>query len=440
VPPEGPLRLDARDSGFENAFAAFLDRQRDSDENVDRVAADIVADVRRRGDQALIDYTQRFDRLALTPATLRLPQSEIDRAVAVVPADRRAAIDLAAERIEAFHRRLLPANVDYVDEAGVRLGARYTPVESVGLYVPGGLAAYPSSLLMNAVPARVCGVPRVVIAMPTPDGKVDPLVLYAARVAGVEEIWRIGGAQAIAALAWGTATIRAVDKIVGPGNAYVAAAKRLVFGRVGIDLLAGPSEILVVADRDNDPAWIAADLLSQAEHDASSQAILITDDAAFADAVCAAVDRHLATLDRAAIAGASWRANGAVILVPELMDASPIVDRIAAEHVELAIEQDRAERLSGLIRHAGAIFLGRHTPEAIGDYVAGTNHVLPTSRTARFSGGLGVHDFLKRTSIVSCDPASLARIGPAAVTLAAAEGLGAHGLSVSLRLDRSRKS
>lgn len=434
MPPEGPRFLDARDPGFETAFAAFLDGQREAAEDVDRVAAAIVADVRRRGDAALIEYTTRFDRLALTPETLRLPEAEIDRAVAAVPADRRAAIDLAAQRIEAFHRRLLPSNVDYVDDAGVRLGARFTPVDSVGLYVPGGLAAYPSSLLMNAVPARVCGVPRIVIAMPTPDGKVDPLVLYAARVAGVREIWRVGGAQAIAALAWGTASIRPVDKIVGPGNAWVAAAKRIVFGRVGIDLLAGPSEILVVADGANEPDWIAADLLSQAEHDTSSQAILITDDQAFGQAVCRAVDQHLATLPRAAIAGAAWRDHGAVILVPDLQAAAPIVDRIAAEHVELAMEPGPAETLCARIRHAGAIFLGRHTPEAVGDYVAGTNHVLPTSRTARFSGGLGVNDFLKRTSIVACDPQSLARIGPAAITLAEAEGLGAHRLSVAIRL------
>ena len=431
---EEPRFLDARAPGFESEFTAFLESQRESAEDVDRVAAEIVADVRRRGDAALIDYTARFDRLTLTPETLRLPKTEIAGAVTSVPADRRAAIDLAASRIESFHRRLLPANVDYVDDTGVRLGARFTPVDSVGLYVPGGLAAYPSSLLMNAVPAKVCGVPRIVVAMPTPDGKVDPLVLYAAQVAGVTEILRVGGAQAIAALAYGTGTIAPVDKIVGPGNAWVAAAKRIVFGRVGIDLLAGPSEILVVADRDNDPLWIAADLLSQAEHDTSSQAILIADDWAFARAVCAAVDQHLITLPRAAIAGSAWRDHGAVILVDDLAACAPIVDRIAAEHVELAMEREPAEALCARIRHAGAIFLGRHTPEAVGDYVAGTNHVLPTSRTARFSGGLGVNDFLKRTSIVACDPQSLARIGPAAVTLAEAEGLGAHRLSVAIRL------
>jgi len=437
VPPRGPQFLDSRSPDFESSFSRLLDAQRETAEDVDRVAGEIIADVRSRGDAALIDYTARFDRLTLTAQSLRLPVADIAAAAASVPSVERAAIDLAARRIEAFHRRLLPQNIDYVDEEGVRLGARFTPLDSVGLYVPGGLAAYPSSLLMNAIPARVCGVRRVAIAMPTPDGKVDPLVLYAARVAGIDEIWRIGGAQAIAALAWGTASIPPVDKIVGPGNAWVAAAKRQVFGRVGIDLLAGPSEILVVADSHNDPAWIAADLLSQAEHDVSAQAILIADDRAFADAVCAAVDRHLQTLDRAAIAGASWRDNGAVILVPDIAGAAPIIDRIAAEHVELAMEPAAAEALCDRIRHAGAIFLGRYTPEAIGDYVAGTNHVLPTSRTARFSGGLGVGDFLKRTSIVACDAASLQRIGPAAITLARAEGLGAHGLSVAVRLSRS---
>jgi histidinol dehydrogenase len=437
VPPDGPLRLDSRDSDFERRFATFLGAQREAAEDVDRVAGEIIADVRARGDAALLDYTKRFDRLELKPETLRLPVADIANAGHSIPAVRREAIDLAAKRIEAFHRRLLPQNVDYVDEVGVRLGARFTPLDSVGLYVPGGLAAYPSSLLMNAIPARVCGVGRIAIAMPTPDGKVDPLVLYAAHVAGIDEIWRVGGAQAIAALAWGTETIPPVDKIVGPGNAWVAAAKRQVFGRVGIDLLAGPSEILVVADGRNDPSWIAADLLSQAEHDVSAQSILVTDDAAFAEAVCAAIDHHLRSLDRAEIAGQSWRTHGAIFLVPDLAEVAPIVDRIAAEHVEIAMDGPAAEALAARIRHAGAIFIGRWTPEAIGDYVAGTNHVLPTSRTARFSGGLGVGDFLKRTSIVGCDAASLARIGPAAITLADAEGLGAHGLSVAIRLGRA---
>jgi histidinol dehydrogenase len=342
----------------------------------------------------------------------------------------------AAKRIETFHRALLPKDVDFTDSTGTRLGARYRPIDSVGVYVPGGLAAYPSSVLMNIVPAKVAGVGRIAMVVPTPGGILNPLVMLAAEIAGADEVWRIGGAQAIAALAYGTQSIRPVDKITGPGNAYVAAAKRRVFGQVGIDLIAGPSEILVVADAANDPAWIAADLLSQAEHDASSQSVLIADDAAFAASVARAVASELGTMARADIAGASWRDNGCIILVPDVAACAPIVDRIAAEHVELAMEMAPAEALAGKIRHAGAIFLGRHTPEAIGDYVAGTNHVLPTSRAARFSGGLGVADFLKRTSLVACTPESLAALGPAALTLAEAEGLGAHGRSVSIRLNR----
>ena len=436
-----PRKLDAAAPGFERDFSAFLGRNREADENVDRVAAEIVADVRARGDVALLEYTNRFDRLAIADAGgLRVTDAERRAAAATVPARQREAIAFAAKRIEAFHRALMPTDVDFVDSTGTRLGARYRPVDSAGVYVPGGTAAYPSSVLMNIVPARVAGVPRIVMVVPTPDGVVNPLVMLAAEVAGADEVWRIGGAQAVAALAYGTASIAPVDKITGPGNAWVAAAKRRVFGQVGIDLIAGPSEILVVADGRNDPAWIAADLLSQAEHDASSQSILVTDDAAFADAVAAAVEAELRTLPRAAIAGASWRDNGCLIVVPDLAACAPIVDRIAAEHVELAMEPGPAEALAGRIRHAGAIFIGRYTPEAIGDYVAGTNHVLPTSRAARFSGGLGVSDFLKRTSLVSCTPESLAALGPAALALADAEGLGAHGRSVSIRLDRRGRS
>jgi len=433
-----PLRLDAAAPGFERDFAAFLSRNRDADENVDRVASEIVADVRARGDAALVDYTHKFDRVKVEAAGLRISDTDRKAAAAKVPAAQREALAFAAARIEAFHRALLPSDVDFTDSTGTRLGARYRPLESVGVYVPGGLAAYPSSVLMNIVPAKVAGVPRIVMVVPTPDGVLNPLVMLAADIAGADEVWRIGGAQAVAALAYGTQSITAVDKIVGPGNAYVAAAKRRVFGQVGIDLIAGPSEILVVADAQNDPAWIAADLLSQAEHDASSQSVLIADDRAFADAVVRAVEAELRTMARADIAGASWRDNGAVILVPDIGGAAPIVDRIAAEHVELAMEQGPAGILSEKIHHAGAIFLGRYTPEAIGDYVAGTNHVLPTSRAARFSGGLGVADFLKRTSLVSCTPEALAALGPAALALAEAEGLAAHGRSVSIRLNSRR--
>ena len=431
-----PLRLDASAPGFEKEFSAFLGRNRDTDENVDRIVAGIVADVRARGDAAVVDYTARFDWTGITAANMRISDAERDAAAATVPAAQREALIFAARRIEAFHRALLPQDVDFTDATGTRLGARYRPVDAAGVYVPGGTAAYPSSVLMNIVPAKVAGVRRIVMVVPTPGGTLNPLVMLAAGIAGADEVWRIGGAQAVAALAYGTPSIKPVDKITGPGNAYVAAAKRRVFGQVGIDLIAGPSEILVVADRHNDPLWIAADLLSQAEHDPSSQSVLIADDAAFADAVVRAIEAELKTLARAEIAAASWRDNGAVILVPDFSAAPTIVDAIAAEHVELAMEMDEAEALSQKIRHAGAIFLGRHTPEAIGDYVAGTNHVLPTSRAARFSGGLGVSDFLKRTSLVACTPQSLAALGPSAVALAEAEGLGAHGRSVSLRLGR----
>ena len=376
------------------------------------------------------------DPIDVDAAGLRISESERDAAAAKVPAAQRDALMFAAARIETFHRALLPKDIEFTDSTGTRLGARYRPIDSVGVYVPGGLAAYPSSVLMNIVPAKVAGVRRIVMVVPTPDGVLNPLVMLAAGIAGADEIWRIGGAQAVAALAWGTDSIAPVDRVVGPGNAYVAAGKRRVFGQVGIDLIAGPSEILVVADRHNDPAWIAADLLSQAEHDASSQSVLIADDRAFAFAVEEAVDTELRTMPRAAIAGASWRDNGAIILVPDIAGSAPIVDRIAAEHVELAMEMAAADARSQKINHAGAIFIGRHTPEAIGDYGAGPNHVLPTSRAARFSGGLGVSDFLKRTSIVACTPEALAALGPAALVLAEAEGLAAHGRSVSIRLDR----
>ena len=421
--------LNFDDPGFEAAFRHLLSEKRESAADVDAAVAAIIADVRKRGDAALAEHTRRFDghdRLEVTRA-------EIDEAADSCPAATLDALTLAAERIEAFHRRQKPDDLDIVDAQGVRMGWRWTPVAAAGLYVPGGTAAYPSSLLMNAIPAKVAGVDRIAMAVPAPDGALNPLVLAAARLAGVDEVWRIGGAQAIAAFAYGTASVRAVDKVVGPGNAYVAAAKRQVFGTVGIDMIAGPSEILVLADGDNDPDWIAADLLSQAEHDPVAQSILITDDAAFAKRVIAAVAAQLKTLPRAAIAGESWRTYGAVILVPNLDVAIPLIDRIAPEHIELAIAEPA--HFATRIRNAGAIFLGRYTPEAVGDYLGGPNHVLPTARSARFSSGLGVMDFMKRTTILGCDAESLRAIGPAAVTLAQAEGLGAHARSVALRLN-----
>jgi histidinol dehydrogenase len=429
-----PLILSTRDADFEVAFEQLLGLKRESAADVDAAVAAIIDDVARRGDAALVEYTNRFDRVALTPAALRLSADEIAEAAEKAPHETVVALRLAAKRIEGFHRRQLPMEIDYVDDAGVRLGQRWRPVAAAGLYVPGGTAAYPSSVLMNAIPAKVAGVARLVMTVPAPDGVLNPLVLAAARLVEVDEIYRVGGAQAVAALAHGTETIAPVDKIVGPGNAYVAAAKRRVFGRVGIDMIAGPSEILVVADRDNDPLWIAADLLSQAEHDAAAQSILITDDPKFAAAVAAAVNRHLASLPRAGIARDSWEANGAVILVANFDEAVGLIDRIAPEHLELAVAEP--ERLAAQVRHAGAIFLGRHTPEAIGDYIAGPNHVLPTSRSARFASGLGVLDFMKRTTIVGCDEASLAALAPSAIRLAEAEGLDAHALSLSLRLAR----
>lgn len=428
-----PLRLDIRDAGFAQGFTTLLHAKREVSEDVQAIVHGILDDVRTRGDDALIDYTARFDRMTLTADRLRIGADEVQAALTRCSAELLAALDLAAERIEAFHRIQRPGVTDYRDAAGVRLGARWTPVGAAGLYVPGGTASYPSSVLMNALPARVAGVERIVMVVPTPDDTLNPLVLAAAHRCGITEIYRIGGAQAVGALAYGTATIRPVDKIVGPGNAFVAAAKRQVYGTVGIDSIAGPSEILVVADGKNDPAWIAADLLSQAEHDTSAQAILITDDAGFADAVAAAVDDHLTRLNRPAIAGESWREHGAIILVRDLLaDAPALVDQLAPEHLELAV--DDPDALAATIRNAGAIFLGRYTPEAIGDYVAGPNHVLPTARSARFSSGLNVLDFMKRTTFVACDARSLNAIGPAAVTLAESEGLGAHALSVAIRL------
>ena len=427
-----PLRLDASAPDFARAFERLVAGKRAAEENVDAAVAAIVADVKARGDAALLECTARFDRLNLVAAGLRLPAERIEQAMQRAPEKAVVALHTAAQRIADYHKRQLPEGFDYSDAQGIRLGSRWTPLDIVGLYVPGGTASYPSSVLMNAVPAKVAGVARLVMVVPTPDGKVNDLVLAAARIAGVDEIYRVGGAQAVAALAYGTATIPKVDKIVGPGNAYVAAAKKMVFGAVGIDLIAGPSEILVVADGENDPAWIAADLLSQAEHDAAAQSILITDDAGFADKAAAAVEQALAKLPRAAIARASWEKHGAIVVVKDLADAPALVDRLAPEHLELAVAEPEA--LAKRIRHAGAIFLGRHAPEAIGDYVAGPNHVLPTSQSARFSSGLGVLDFMKRTSIIGCDAKGLAAIGPAAVTLAEAEGLDAHALSVSIRL------
>jgi histidinol dehydrogenase len=428
-----PLNLDSREVGFDAAFQTFLDADRDSGANVEATVRTILDDVKQRGDAAVIEYTEKFDHLTLTSGSLRFTAEEIESAKSQCDTDTIDALEIAAARIEAFHRKLLPTDLDYQDDAGVRLGARWTAIESAGLYVPGGTAAYPSSVLMNAIPAKVAGVPRIAMVVPTPKGALNPLVLAAAHLAGVTEIYKIGGAQAVAALAYGTTSIHAVAKITGPGNAYVAAAKREVFGTVGIDMIAGPSEILVVADKENDPAWIAADLLSQAEHDTAAQSILITDDKAFADAVLRAVDAQLATLERTAIASQSWQDHGAIITVPTLDDAIALVDRIAPEHLELAVEVPDA--LAEKIRNAGAIFLGRHTPEAIGDYIAGPNHVLPTSRSARFSSGLGVHDFMKRTTFVGCAPDNLSTIGPAAMTLAKAEGLGAHERSIAIRMN-----
>ncbi|MGR3540168.1 MAG: histidinol dehydrogenase [Hasllibacter sp.] len=421
------------EEGFGTAFEALLTAKREDSPEVDEAVAAIIADVRARGDAALADLTLRFDRVDVS-GRLRVAEDEIEAAMAEAPDAEVEALRLAAGRIRAYHERQMPRDDSWEDAAGATLGWRWTPVDAAGLYVPGGLASYPSSVLMNAVPAKVAGVGRLAMVTPTPDGQVNPLVLAAARIAGVDEVWRIGGAQAVAALAYGTESIAPVDKITGPGNAYVAAAKRRVFGKVGIDSIAGPSEVLVIADAANDPDWVAVDLLSQAEHDASAQAILITDDEAFGAAVMAAVDARLRTLERRAIAGPSWRDFGAVIACRDMAEAADLANRLAPEHLELLV--DDADALAGRIRHAGAIFLGRWTPEAIGDYVAGPNHVLPTSRTARFSSGLSVLDFLKRTTLTRMTPAALKAAGPAAETLARSESLEAHGLSVALRLSQ----
>src|SRR5215217_8066057 len=429
-----PIRLDARAAGFAEKFRAFLDTKREASADVEQSVRAIIADVASRGDAALIELTKKFDRVDLGAIGLRVTQAELDAAAAACDVAAFDALRFARDRIETYHRRQLPKDDRFTDALGVEIGHCWTAIEAVGLYVPGGTAAYPSSVLMNAVPAKVAGVPRVVMVVPAPDGKLSPLVLAAAKLAGVDEIYRIGGAQAVAALAYGTATVKPVAKIVGPGNAYVAAAKRVVFGTVGIDMIAGPSEVLILADQSGNPDWIAADLLAQAEHDPGAQSILMTDDAALADAVEKAVTAQLTTLPRGAVAGASWRDFGAIILVRDLDDALPLVDALAPEHLE--IETADPERLAAKIRNAGAIFLGAYTPEAIGDYVAGSNHVLPTARSARFSSGLGVLDFMKRTSILRCGPEQLAALGPLAIALGEAEGLDAHARSVAIRLNR----
>jgi histidinol dehydrogenase len=426
------IRLSITAPDFETRFAALLSQARETTETVDRAVADIIAAVRANGDQAVVDFTARFDRQTLTADRLRISAAEIDAATAAIPAELAASLDLAATRFEVFHRAQLPQDLRMTDAAGITMGMRWTALDAVGLYVPGGKAAYPSSVLMNAIPAMVAGVSRIAMCVPTPDGVLNPLVLAAARRAGVTEIYRIGGAQAVAALAYGTATVAPVDRIVGPGNAYVAEAKRQVFGRVGIDNIAGPSEVVVLADASNDPRRIAVDLLAQAEHDEAAQAILITNDAAFADAVEAAVLAELPTLPRQSIATASWQAHGAIIVVEDWSQAVALVDRLAPEHLQLMLPD--ADAVFAQVRHAGAVFLGAFCPEAVGDYVAGPNHVLPTGRTARFASGLSVFDFLKRTTFVSATREGLQQIGPAGVALAEAEGLQAHARSIALRL------
>jgi histidinol dehydrogenase len=429
-----PLRLDSQSADFSTRFRSLLAVKREAAQDVEQSVRGIIADVKARGDRALFDLTAKFDRIDLAKIGLRVTAAEIDAAAAKCEPQALAALKLARERIEAYHLRQKPIDERFTDALGVEMGAKWTAIEAVGLYVPGGTAAYPSSVLMNATPAKVAGCARLVMVVPAPDGKLSPLVLAAAKLAGVDEIYRIGGAQAIAALAYGTQTIAPVAKIVGPGNAYVAAAKRLVFGQVGIDMIAGPSEVLILADKTGNPDWIAADLLAQAEHDASAQSILITDDAALAAQVEKAVESQLKTLSRAKVAGASWRDFGAVITVAKLADAIALVDQLAPEHLEIAAEN--AETLVSKIRNAGAIFIGAHTPEAIGDYVAGSNHVLPTARSARFSSGLGVLDFMKRTSLLKCGPEQLRALGPAAIALGEAEGLTAHARSVAIRLNQ----
>ncbi|WP_370307398.1 histidinol dehydrogenase [Sphingobium abikonense] len=426
------LRLSTSDADFPAAFTTLVDARREADEDVSRDVTAILKAVRAGGDAALADYTQRFDRHDLNVSGWAVTAAETRAALDGISAELRDALELAAARIADYHEKQKPQDSDGVDAAGVRLGARWTPVDAAGLYVPGGRAAYPSSLLMNVIPAKVAGVQRIAMVTPTPGGEINPLVLAAAQIAGIEEIWRVGGAQAVAALAYGTDRIRPVDVITGPGNAWVAEAKRQLYGVVGIDMVAGPSEIVVVADGRNDPEWTAADLLSQSEHDPTSQSILFTDDAVFADAVAAAVERQIPALSTSAVARTSWDANGAIIIVRDLDEAMPLVDRLAPEHLELAVEDP--EPLFAQVRHAGSVFLGRMTPEAVGDYVAGPNHVLPTGRRARFSSGLSVLDFMKRTSFLSLDRDAIGAIGPAAVALARAEGLPAHAASVALRL------
>ncbi len=429
-----PIRLDDSDAEFSKRFSDFLGVKREAVEDVEQSVRRILAEVKAYGDRALLQLTLEFDRLDLAKTSMRVSSAEIDAAEKSCEPRALAALELARERIEAYHARQKPADTHFTDALGVEMGARWTAIEAVGLYVPGGTAAYPSSVLMNAVPAKVAGCARLVMVVPAPDGKLSPLVLAAAKLAGVDEIYRIGGAQAVAALAYGTETIAPVAKIVGPGNAYVAAAKRQVFGQVGIDMIAGPSEVLILADKTGNADWIAADLLAQAEHDASAQSILITDDKALADQVDKAITAQLKTLPRVKIAGASWRDFGAIITVAKLDDAISLVDRLAPEHLEIAAAN--AEKLARRIRNAGAIFIGAHTPEAIGDYVAGSNHVLPTARSARFSSGLGVLDFMKRTSLLKCGPEQLRALGPSAIALGEAEGLAAHARSVAIRLNQ----
>ncbi len=427
------MRFELGESGFEEKFTAFLSAKRENDADLNGTVAQIIADVRKNGDTALFDYTKRFDQVELTSQSIRVSEKEIEEAVKSCKKETLDALYLAAERIEAFHEKQIPESRMFNDETGALLGWRWTPVFAAGLYVPGGTAAYPSSVLMNAVPAKVAGVKRIVMAGPAPQGKINPLVLAAADCVGIDEIYRIGGAQAIAALAYGTDSVKPVDIIVGPGNAYVAAAKRQVFGKVGIDMIAGPSEILVVADETANPEWVATDLLSQAEHDKSAQSILITDSPAFADKVCKEVEKRLETLSRSEIAGESWKNNGAVFIVRNVYeDAGALVDRIAPEHLELCVENP--QELCKRIHHAGSVFLGNFTPEAVGDYIGGPNHVLPTARSARFSSGLGVHSFMKRTTILSCTQKTLDEVGNAAVLLAEAEGLTAHAASIRCRL------
>lgn len=429
-----PIRLDSQDADFQDRFAALLSGKRESSQDVSDTVAAIISDIRTRGDDALVELTNKFDRTHFSVDDLRISEAEIESAAARVTDEVRDALQFAHDRIRSHHEKQKPEDHVYQDSLGVTLGSRWTPVDAVGIYVPGGLASYPSSVLMNAVPAKVAGVERIAMVVPTPDGKISSSILLAAKIAGVTEIYRVGGAQAIAALAYGTATIAKVDKVVGPGNAFVAAAKRQVFGQVGIDMIAGPSEVLVIADGSANPAWVAADLIAQAEHGGGAQSILITTEKGLADAVEADVDRQLNLLPKQAIAREGWDEFGAVITVASLDEAVVLANRIASEHVELAL--DNPDLILGAIRHAGAIFIGHHTPEAIGDYVGGSNHVLPTARSARFASGLGVLDFMKRTSLLRCDPSSLSALAEAAVVLSEVEALDGHGRSISIRLNR----